>query len=133
MDQAFGNCPQYIRERQWRRVEGGQAGMPVRSTRLTPSQREWISSADTFFIASGHRGDGESATYGMDASHRGGDAGFVRVDGESRLMFPDYAGNNHFNTIGNLVLDSRAGILWSCPGFVDGYGFGRAGGSWLLS
>ena len=22
---------------------------------------------------------------------------------------------------------------WSCPGFVDGYGFGRAGGSWLLS
>ncbi len=112
VDQAFGNCPQYIRERQWRRVEGGQAGMPVRSTRLTPSQREWISSADTFFIASGHRGDGESATYGMDASHRGGDAGFVRVDGESRLMFPDYAGNNHFNTIGNLVLDSRAGILF---------------------
>ena len=26
----------------------------------------------------------------------------------------------------------RRGI-WSCPGFVDGYGFGRAGGSWLLS
>ena len=23
--------------------------------------------------------------------------------------------------------------VWSCPGFVDGYGFGRAGGSWLLS
>ena len=22
---------------------------------------------------------------------------------------------------------------WSCPDFVDGYGFGRAGGSWLLS
>ena len=24
-------------------------------------------------------------------------------------------------------------IDWSCPGFVDGYGFGRAGGSWLRS
>ena len=26
-----------------------------------------------------------------------------------------------------------ASLKWSCPGFVDGYGFGRAGGSWLLS
>ena len=112
VDQSFGNCPQYIRERQWQRVEGGQAGPPARSTHLTPSQRAWISSADTFFIASGHRGEGESATFGMDASHRGGDAGFVRVDGETRLIFPDYAGNNHFNTIGNLVLDPRAGFLF---------------------
>ena len=24
-------------------------------------------------------------------------------------------------------------VNWSCPGFVDGYGFGRAGGSWLRS
>lgn len=112
VDQSFGNCPQYIRERQWQRVEGGQAGTPAWSTNLTPSQREWISSADTFFIASGHRGEGESAAFGMDASHRGGDAGFVRVDGETRLVFPDYAGNNHFNTIGNLVLDSRAGFLF---------------------
>jgi len=112
VDQSFGNCPQYIRERQWQRVDRGPAGAPTRSTRLTPSQRAWISSADTFFIASGHRGEGESATFGMDASHRGGDAGFVRVEGETRLMFPDYAGNNHFNTIGNLVLDSRAGFLF---------------------
>ena len=25
------------------------------------------------------------------------------------------------------------GSAWSCPGFVDGYGFGRAGGSWFRS
>jgi len=112
VDQSFGNCPQYIRERQWHRIEGGKAGKPARSSHLTPSQREWIASADTFFIASGHRGEGESATFGMDASHRGGDPGFVSVEGEMRLVFPDYAGNNHFNTIGNLVLDSRAGYLF---------------------
>ncbi len=28
---------------------------------------------------------------------------------------------------------ARTEAEWSCPGFVDGYGFGRAGGSWLLS
>ncbi|MCH8978716.1 MAG: pyridoxamine 5'-phosphate oxidase family protein, partial [Armatimonadetes bacterium] len=61
---------------------------------------------------SGYRAKGDSATFGMDASHRGGDRGFVRVDSETRLMFPDYAGNNHFNTIGNLILDPRAGLLF---------------------
>jgi len=112
VEQAFGNCPQYIREREWRRVEDEPAGRPAKGTRLTPSQREWVASADTFFIASGYRTEGESATFGMDASHRGGDRGFVRVASEVRLEFPDYAGNNHFNTIGNLVLDPRAGFLF---------------------
>ncbi|MCZ6659008.1 MAG: pyridoxamine 5'-phosphate oxidase family protein [Gammaproteobacteria bacterium] len=112
VDQSFGNCPQYIREREWRRVEGEPAGTPTRGTHLTSSQQEWIASADTFFIASGHRGEGESPTYGMDASHRGGDAGLVQIENESRVVFPDYAGNNHFNTIGNLVLNPHVGLLF---------------------
>ncbi len=110
--QSFGNCPQYIRERAWRRVEGEQAGSPVRNAHLTPSQRAWIESADTFFIASGYRHQGEDATFGMDASHRGGERGFIRVVDEAHLVFPDYAGNNHFNTIGNLVLEPRVGLLF---------------------
>ncbi len=112
VDQTFGNCPQYIREREWRYVGGVPAGTPKRGTRLTPSQRDWIAAADTFFIATGHRGDGDSPTFGMDASHRGGDPGFVEVASDTRIVFPDYAGNNHFNTIGNLVLDPRAGYLF---------------------
>ena len=112
VDQSFGNCPQYIREREWRRVDGTTSGKPTSSSLLTSSQREWIESADTFFIASGYRGEGESDTYGMDASHRGGDRGFVRVLDDMTLRFPDYAGNNHYNTIGNLVLDPRAGYLF---------------------
>lgn len=112
VEQTFGNCPQYIRERQWRYVEGAPAATPTRGRRLTRSQSEWIASADTFFIASGHRGEDENPAYGMDASHRGGEPGFVQVVGETRLVFPDYAGNNHLNTIGNLVLDPRAGFLF---------------------
>ena len=112
VDQSFGNCPQYIREREWRRADGEPAGEPVRGVRLTPSQREWIAAADTLFTASGHRGEGENPAYGMDASHRGGDPGFVHVIDETRLVFPDYAGNNHYNTIGNLVVDPRAGLLF---------------------
>ena len=112
VDQAFGNCPQYIREREWRRVGDNSPGVTVRGDSLTPSQSVWISSADTFFIASGHQGNGESATYGMDASHRGGEPGFVEVVSETQIRFPDFAGNNHFNTIGNLVLDPSAGFLF---------------------
>jgi len=112
VEQAFGNCPQYIHERDWRRVEDEAAGAPTRSNELTSEQRELIENADTFFIASGYRGEGESPTYGMDASHRGGNPGFVRVESDTRLVFPDYAGNNHFNTIGNLVLDPQAAFLF---------------------
>ncbi len=112
VDQAFGNCPQYIREREWHRVDDEIRGQAKRGHRLTAAQRAWIAAADTFFIASGYRGEGASPTFGMDASHRGGDRGFVQVVSETKLRFPDYAGNNHYNTIGNLVLDPRAGYLF---------------------
>ncbi len=112
VDQAFGNCPQYIREREWQRVDAAPSGTPTRGNALTPTQSAWIGSADTFFIASGFRGEGESPTFGMDASHRGGERGFVQTLGQTRLRFPDYAGNNHYNTIGNLVVDSRTGFLF---------------------
>lgn len=112
VDQSFGNCPQYIREREWRRVENNTPGRPLRAQQLSASQRDWIAGADTFFIATGYREDGESPTFGMDASHRGGERGFVEVLNDRQIRFPDYAGNNHFNTIGNLVLDPRAGFLF---------------------
>ncbi|MGI9409566.1 MAG: pyridoxamine 5'-phosphate oxidase family protein, partial [Hyphomicrobiaceae bacterium] len=112
VDQSFGNCPQYIREREWHRVDELSPGEPGVGRSLTSSQRGWIRSADTFFIASGYRAEGDSSTFGMDASHRGGDSGFVEVLSDRQIRFPDYAGNNHFNTIGNLVVDPRAGYLF---------------------
>jgi len=48
----------------------------------------------------------------MDASHRGGEPGFVQVLDDNHLLWPDYAGNNHFNTLGNLLVDSRVGLLF---------------------
>jgi ferredoxin-NADP reductase/predicted pyridoxine 5'-phosphate oxidase superfamily flavin-nucleotide-binding protein len=112
VDQTFGNCPQYIHEREWRRETADVAPVRRSHDHFSPGLRRWIEGADTFFIATGHRGEGESPTFGMDASHRGGNPGFVRVEGERQLVFPDYAGNSHYNTIGNLVVDPGAGILF---------------------
>ncbi len=111
VDQTFGNCPQHITGRAWRRVTPPRIPVPARSSAgLGPRQREWIESADTLFIASGHRSEGDDPNFGMDASHRGGPPGFVEVADERTLVIPDYAGNNHFNTVGNLVMDPRAGV-----------------------
>lgn len=111
--QAFGNCPQYITERTWHEVDvSPAAASSARHTTLTEPMHDWIRRADTFFIGSGHRDDEEHASNGMDASHRGGPAGFVKVESPTRLVFPDYAGNNHFNTIGNLLVDPRVALLF---------------------
>src|SRR5262249_5180350 len=107
--EAYPNCPKYIRPRHLLVREPGRddlPGPPLRSSSLSPSQRGWIRRADTFFIASFHpRG-------GADASHRGGTPGFVRANADGSLEFPDYAGNNMFNTLGNIVEQPRAGLLF---------------------
>ncbi|KAA0020946.1 ferredoxin [Salinicola corii] len=115
--QSFGNCPQYIHEREWRRVEATAAPDAIVSERLDSGQRARIAAADTFFIGSGfdlnHASGSEPRTSrGYDASHRGGEPGFVQVAGDGTLRIPDYAGNNFFNTIGNLIQDPRVGLLF---------------------
>jgi hypothetical protein len=70
-----------------------------------------IRSADTFFLGTAHPGRG------TDASHRGGPAGFVRVAG-NQLWWPDYPGNNLFNSFGNLVVSPEAALLF--PDFATG-------------
>jgi len=112
VDQSFGNCPRYIHPRNWVLTPANAQPEARRLDHLSRELIDWIEKADTFFIASGHRNEGAEAFFGMDVSHRGGDTGFVRVKDQRTLVFPDYAGNNHFNTIGNLVLDPRVGLLF---------------------
>jgi len=105
--QVYANCPKYIQARD---LDGVSASPSIplarRSAALTPAQAAWVEAADTFFIGTSHR------DAGADASHRGGHPGFVRVDSPSTLVFPDYAGNTMFQTLGNLELDPRAGLLF---------------------
>lgn len=114
VQQSFGNCPQYIRVRVplWR----GPGPMPgyERSAALSEADRRLIGQADTCFIASAHpqaRQAGDAAE-GVDVSHRGGPPGFVRVGADGVLTLPDFSGNQYFNTLGNLLLNPRAGLLF---------------------
>lgn len=106
--QVYFNCPKYI---QIRHTKINTARLPakqeiLRSETLTNKQQRWIAQTDTFFIASFH------PQSGADASHRGGYPGFVRSLNASKLIFPDYAGNNMFNTLGNIYENPQAGLLF---------------------
>ncbi len=65
-----------------------------------------ISAADTFFIATDH------PRFGADVSHKGGDPGFVRIVDDQHLAYPDYLGNRMFNSLGNITVNPRAGLLF---------------------
>lgn len=106
-EEVFGNCQKYIQARGPRREQRESPQPPtVRlGETLTVTQRQWIESADTFFIAS------VNPAGGADASHRGGQPGFVRVS-ENLITWPDYAGNGMFQTLGNLTLSPQAGLLF---------------------
>lgn len=111
--EAFGNCPQYIHARMLREAPAAARGAsPVRhGVALTDEDSAMIRRSDTFLIGTSH------PDRGADASHRGGPPGFVRVE-NGRLWWPDYPGNNMFNTLGNLDLDPTAAVLF--PDFATG-------------
>lgn len=112
--QSFGNCPKYIHPREALHVAEPVA--PSRTERmeaLDEAAVRLVQAADTFFIATAHplaRTSGDPSQ-GLDVSHRGGPAGFVRVEGNT-LVVPDYVGNAFFNTFGNLQLEPRCGLLF---------------------
>ncbi|MEU6577865.1 pyridoxamine 5'-phosphate oxidase family protein [Streptomyces sp. NPDC046805] len=113
-DQAFGNCPSYIQQRHLTtaRMSACTANPGHRQVQSNPdtgalgdADIELISNADTFFLGTTH------PTRGADASHKGGQPGFVRVD-DGEIWWPDYAGNNLFNSLGNITVDPATALLF---------------------
>lgn len=109
VDQAYGNCPQYIHRHDLDAAVATGASAPgfQRAGALTPSAQALIAAADTLFLGTTH------PSRGNDASHRGGPAGFVRVISPTSLWWPDFPGNNMFNSLGNLAVDDEAALLFT--------------------
>lgn len=108
VEASFGNCPKYIRLRDVAPVgtaeQGGPAPDAMHFAGLSELARRMVAAADTLFVAT------TGGQYGADISHRGGEPGFVRIDGDT-LTVPDYAGNRYFNTLGNMLTDARTALL----------------------
>ena len=52
----------------------------------------------------------------MDASPRGGEAGFVKVLDPQTLLIPDSPGNNRLDSLSNILATSQIGLLFFVPG-----------------
>jgi uncharacterized protein len=104
--QAYGNCPQYIHPRRPALASPTlETRLIRRSNLLQPDDVDQIRAADTFFLGTTH------PEFGNDASHRGGPAGFVRAEHDV-VAWPDFPGNNMFNSLGNIEVNPVAALLF---------------------
>lgn len=111
--ESFGNCPRYIHLRRFSFVRDPAVGVAAHVERLDAldaSARAMIETADTLFIAS--YVDHLNEERRVDVSHRGGRQGFVQVGEDGALTIPDFAGNNFFNTLGNIRSNPKAGLAF---------------------
>ncbi len=108
VEQAYPNCRKYIRlcEIELSGTGGNLSAAKTEGAVLTADLQAWITRSDTFFVGS------SDAEGNPDASHRGGEPGFVRVVNESTLRIPDYPGNSMFNTLGNFSVNPKSGLLF---------------------
>jgi hypothetical protein len=125
--EVFGNCPAHIHDRSLHPAAGYAAGHTAGAAgvELTVAQQALIERSDTFFLGTVH------PERGADASHKGGESGFVRA-GAHELWWPDFAGNNMFNSLGNLAVDDVAAVLF--VDFAQGQALhvsGRAALEWI--
>lgn len=111
VDQAFGNCPRYIHRRELHPGEPGRGPGRTRrdADRLGPEHVAQIEAADTLVLGTAH------PDHGADTSHRGGAPGFVRVEPDGSLWWPDQPGNNLFNSLGNITAHPEAALLLLDP------------------
>jgi predicted pyridoxine 5'-phosphate oxidase superfamily flavin-nucleotide-binding protein len=115
IQQTYGNCPKYITERAWPIDLFGRPYQLQKTAGLSAAALEMAERSDTFFIATSSGPTKEDthtskSAWGADASHRGGEPGFLRAH-DGGLVFDDFPGNNMFNTLGNLQQYSQCGLL----------------------
>lgn len=119
--QSFGNCPQYIQTHDLHFIRDGGAAVDRartdRFTNLDATTQAFIARAPTFYVASAAHDSANPMAKGADVSHRGGPSGFLKVDGNT-ILVPDFTGNNFFNTLGNLLVNPKAGLLF--PDYTTG-------------
>ena len=72
--------------------------------------REFIAAATLVMVGTA------DAEGNQDVSPRGGLPGFVRVLDDKRLVIPDLNGNNRLDSLQNVIVNPRVGLLFLVPG-----------------
>ncbi len=120
--QSFGNCPQYIQTHAIEFVRDADVATKHARTdkfsNLDAAAQAFIAQANSFYVASSSDVAENPMAKGVDVSHRGGQTGFLKVEGNT-ILVPDFSGNNFFNTLGNFLVNPKAGLLFPDYGTGD--------------
>jgi NAD(P)H-flavin reductase len=115
IEQSLANCPKYLNSKRIR-PSVPEPKLTHEGVKLGPEGINLLAKADMFFISSMHLHED------MDLNHRGGPPGFMRVESNEEdgtvLVWPEYSGNNLYQTLGNLQTDPKAGLV--IPDFETG-------------
>lgn len=104
--EAYPNCPKFIQKRDLLSQSLQKNKFVLeKGEKLSCELEAWVSSADSFFVASAHL-DGRA-----DVSYRGGKPGFIILQNNT-LRIPDYPGNAMFGTLGNFHTNPHAGLTF---------------------
>ncbi|KAL8905054.1 MAG: hypothetical protein Q9207_002869 [Kuettlingeria erythrocarpa] len=101
------NCPKYISKKQiipsLPEPALGFDTLPLRAEAI-----ELLAKVDLFFLTSSY---GKS----LSTNNRGGSPGFIRImqnnDSGTTLIYPEYSGNQLYQTLGNLCVSPKAGFV----------------------
>ena len=107
IDEAYANCPKYIKKRIHNEFEKKNAYKHlIHESKITEEFKKVLSNSDTFFLSSSHK------EKGADISHKGGKKGFVKVISNTEIEFIDMPGNNLYNSLGNIYANSLVNLLF---------------------
>lgn len=122
VEQAYPNCPKYIRKREmFGKIDFSNYRFVAGGSDLDTRLHNIIHRADTAFVVS-------IGANRADLSHRGGKVGFMKISDKNKIFIPDYKGNSMFNTLGNfkinplgglLIVDFNQGLLFQLTGKID--------------
>ncbi|CAN9090769.1 unnamed protein product [Alternaria alternata] len=104
IEQSLGNCPKYLNQYEIYPALVNAKSVS-QSSALSKEGKELIARSDMFFLSTTTEDD-------MDVNHRGGPPGFVRMIDSSTLVYPEYSGNRFYQSLGNLMLNPKIGIVF---------------------
>ncbi|KAL9029428.1 MAG: hypothetical protein Q9196_002322 [Gyalolechia fulgens] len=115
VERSLGNCPKYLNKKQI--IPSIPDPAMLSSTLPLPDEATaLLANADLFFITSSY------SEMSIGTNIRGGPSGFVRIlQNDCRgtvLIYPEYSGNRLYQTLGNLAMNPKAGVV--IPDFASG-------------
>ena len=105
---GYPSCPKHIQRERIEVSDDLEAftASYEKGVTLDEYAKEWILNAHTFFICTQtKKGD-------IEASHRGGNIGFIQMLENDILRVPDYFGNSMYSTLGNIYENPKAALLF---------------------